>query len=63
MRSFKEYMKENITIFQGPNDFRTSITQMHNLLTNIEPKEAAESQDLLIKLRNLIEDILSGKKY
>ena len=63
MRTFKDFMKENMALFQGPNDPRGRITQMYNLLTNIEQDDVEDSKDLLIKLRDLIEDILSGKRY
>ena len=63
MRKFKDFMRENMALFQGPSDPRTSITQMYNLLTGLEPKDITDSQDLLINLRDLLDDILSGKKY
>ena len=56
-------MRENMSVFVGPSDPRTSITQMYNLLTGLEPKEVTDSQDLLIQLRDLVDDILSGKRY
>ncbi|MCK9458318.1 MAG: hypothetical protein M0R80_01590 [Proteobacteria bacterium] len=63
MRTFKDFMRENMSVFVGPSDPRTSIAQMYNLLTGLEPKEVADSQDLLIQLRDLVDDILSGKRY
>ena len=65
MIKFKDFIKvkENMALFQGPNDPRARISQMYNLLTLMEPDDIADSQDLLMKLGQLIEDILSGKKY
>lgn len=65
MIKFKDFIKvkENMALFQGPNDPRARISQMYNLLTLMEPDDIADSQDLLLKLGQLIEDILSGKKY
>ena len=63
MRTFKDFMQENMGLFQGPNDPRSRITQMYNLLTTMESDDITDSHDLLLKLQKLIDDILSGKKY
>jgi hypothetical protein len=51
MRTFKDFMQENMGLFQGPNDPRSRITQMHNLFTTMEPDDITDSHDLLLKLQ------------
>ena len=63
MKTFKQFVQENTAIFQSPKDPRTNIVQIYNYFTGFEPGEIVDSQDLLIKLRDLLDDILSGKKY
>ena len=59
MKTFGEYIKEQM-MMSTPNDPRSFIYQCINRLSTLEPKEIEDSKDVLFKLRDKVEDILTG---
>jgi hypothetical protein len=59
MKTFDEYLKEQM-LMNTPSDPRSFLHHCINRLSTLEPKEIEDSKDVLFKLRDKVEDILTG---
>ncbi len=59
MKTFMQYVREQ-EIVDTPADPRGTLKNIMGFIDNLEPKEIADCQDMLIELQQLLENILSG---
>jgi hypothetical protein len=59
LKSFEKYVQEQ-EIIDTPLDPRGKLERFLGFLSNLEPKDLADCQDLLLELQKLLDRIISG---
>ena len=59
MKSFQDWLKEQ-TVLKTPEGPKGIMMKMLSVLSHMEPKDVEECKDLLFRMRDILNDQLSG---